>query len=693
MYMTMRLLTAGCIVLGILSEPVVAEWTSAGGPFGGDVRSFTRQGITIFAGTNDGGVFASADGGESWSGSSVGLTFSRLSAMRVFALTSVGGTLVAGTLGGGVFRSTDSGATWIAADSGINNHTIYSFTVKGDTVFAGDYNGNIYQSVNLAKKWTVVESGLTIKPVYAMTSSHDTVYALVYGEGVLRSDNSGKTWIWKKDSLSNFYLQSLLVRGNTLLAGAANYLSAPGALFRSADCGEQWKRVTIGTDTVDVRALAADDSLLYVATGTCIFTSADDGVSWVVADSALAQNGVNTLFAANGSLYAGTLHGIFVSTDHGSSWKDANNGLTATTLRATAFAHDKVLAGVYGGVAYLDPASATWKPLGKGVVGGGDVWSITSLGNRYFAAAQGIFSLENDTALWHHSLTYDVRCGPVIGWGDTLYAAVGNQGIYFSPDSGGHWIDANWGFGYFAVIESTLFIGSFGQSEFRSESRNGVTWVKIANKGGPPNCNALIALNDDLYAGSGSGVFRSGDMGATWVSVNEGLRDSSVMSFAARGNRLYVATRSGVYATVNRGDTWVDVGSGLADNLVLSLTAGNDTLFAGTYGAGVWKRALSEMVVAATVPPAASRLLSNRIVKWVQGRSNLEVHFSCDNSDKAVLTLFSVSGKKVASCEKQGITAGAQIIAVNTRDVSAGCYYAVLQSGKNRYFTTVSLVR
>jgi photosystem II stability/assembly factor-like uncharacterized protein len=62
-----------------------------------------------------------------------------------------------------------------------------------------------------------------------------------------------------------------------------------------------------------------------------------------------------------------------------------------------------------------------------------------------------------------------------------------------------------------------------------------------------------------VYAGSGSGVFKSTDGGASWQAVNAGLTERYVFDLAIDQRHpatLYAATQSGVFKSTNAGRTW-----------------------------------------------------------------------------------------------------------------------------------------
>lgn len=138
-----------------------------------------------------------------------------------------------------------------------------------------------------------------------------------------------------------------------------------------------------------------------------------------------------------------------------------------------------------------------------------------------------------------------------------------------------------------------IYAGSFGHGVFRTTDR-GATWTPVGDGVADPFILSLAITRDGLvYAGTfRGGVFRSRDEGNTWQSVNEGLKRLEVKSLLAVDHDLYAGTGDGVYRLHGADDHWVPVTTGLDDTLVHSLArAADGTLFAGTSGKGVFRLA------------------------------------------------------------------------------------------------------
>jgi len=77
-----------------------------------------------------------------------------------------------------------------------------------------------------------------------------------------------------------------------------------------------------------------------------------------------------------------------------------------------------------------------------------------------------------------------------------------------------------------------------------------------------------INSDNDIYAGTTTGVFRSFDHGDNWIAVNSGMTTASIRSIIFKSNGdIYAGTfgyGGGVFMSADSGGSWTDVSSGLS---------------------------------------------------------------------------------------------------------------------------------
>lgn len=134
-----------------------------------------------------------------------------------------------------------------------------------------------------------------------------------------------------------------------------------------------------------------------------------------------------------------------------------------------------------------------------------------------------------------------------------------------------------------------VYAGSFGHGIFRSTDR-GAIWESVGNGVTDPYILSLAVTREGIvYAGTfRGGIFRTRDEGKTWQPVNAGLKRLEVKALLAVEEELYAGTGDGVYRLHGAEDRWSVVTTGLDDVLVHALARSSDgTLYAGTSGKGI----------------------------------------------------------------------------------------------------------
>jgi len=134
-----------------------------------------------------------------------------------------------------------------------------------------------------------------------------------------------------------------------------------------------------------------------------------------------------------------------------------------------------------------------------------------------------------------------------------------------------------------------VYAGSFGHGLFRSLDRGGI-WKPVGNGITDPYILSVTVTTPGIvYVGTfRGGIFRSRDEGKTWQSVNAGLKRLEVKALMAVDEELYAGTADGVYRLHESEDRWSVVTTGLEDVLVHALARSSDgTLYAGTSGKGI----------------------------------------------------------------------------------------------------------
>ena len=179
--------------------------------------------------------------------------------------------------------------------------------------------------------------------------------------------------------------------------------------------------------------------------------------------------------------------------------------------------------------------------------------------------------------------------------GTNLYAGTFQDGVFLSTDRGTSWTDMNNGLEGTAknVNElyfdgTALYAGTNGTGLSKSID-GGASWTATSLKN--EMVQTILSVDDALYVGCWSGVYKSTDSGTSWTLINNGLmskESKEVQTLHSVGSVLYVGTNAGVFTSPDGGANWTPANNGLPPLEVYSLHSVGTTLYAGVWQGGVY---------------------------------------------------------------------------------------------------------
>jgi len=150
---------------------------------------------TLYCSTED-GVYRSEDRGNSWkhTGLSVG-------GVRVVVQHPKDpNTLFAGTDECGIYITHNGGKYWERCAAGLDHSTFYAIAFDPNSpqiVYAGGYVTGIYKSIDGGQSWKRMNEGLTNLNIHSLAvdpNNSNRVYAGTFWSGVFRSLDGGASW-------------------------------------------------------------------------------------------------------------------------------------------------------------------------------------------------------------------------------------------------------------------------------------------------------------------------------------------------------------------------------------------------------------------------------------------------------------------------------------------------------------------
>lgn len=297
------------------------------------IRAWTRWGNLWAAGTGDGHVILSADGGQTWHDVSV-------TPEAIYALSITNGEaapiIYAAGSNGFLARSHDGGATWEALNTG-KSLDLYALAPAPDgTMWAAGTGGWVYHITNTGV--TAMQADEDERTLYALIAPQAGVlWAVGDGPDVVRSEDDGATW-----SLQNGG-RLVRLRGVTFITPQIGW--AVGERERNEENKDNHNAVILYTEdgghTWQVQPLpqeprnsyswlddisCVDELRCWVGGRNAIFHTENGGVTWERQRPGLSKRFYSVLFPTPLTGFVGGSTGLILKTvDGGRTWTNISS--------------------------------------------------------------------------------------------------------------------------------------------------------------------------------------------------------------------------------------------------------------------------------------------------------------------------------------------------------------------------------
>jgi photosystem II stability/assembly factor-like uncharacterized protein len=278
--------------------------------------------------------------------------------------------------GGGLYFSADDGETWERRSAGLTVEHVFTLgsadTAGGPVIYAGTEPVALFRSRDYGRSWQELPAIRRVPgtdkwtfpppPHLAHTKSlsidprdPDIIFAAIEQGALLKTEDGGATWreLDSYDRPDDRWYRDI----HRIVQGPANpdemFMTSGVGLYRSRDAGETWEHLTgmdfrVGyPDHLVVSPL--DDRMIFMAgaardptfwrtthhAGGTVLRSRDSGRNWEPADRGLPQNGRANIEAmtiaihpGGFSLFVGNTDGeVYCSEDGGEEWSLVVDGL------------------------------------------------------------------------------------------------------------------------------------------------------------------------------------------------------------------------------------------------------------------------------------------------------------------------------------------------------------------------------
>ena len=439
---------------------------------------------------------------------------------------------------GFVFKSTDGGEQFELVGDFANLTRWLFFTNSDD-------NEELLVTTGIFDR----EPDTAVEKEYRNLSGVDAI-ASGLGVGVFKSNTGSNTWYQSNEGInpkrsmhfggadqSPFDAKLIIIAsGNDVDNSLRDY---PGAIYKSIDRGASWKDVSplySGLGMYGAVAFAeSDNNIVYVAGENEFLRSIDQGETWTIheqwgpagikpgnpIDMVVSKTDPNTVFVNN---YGG---GVFKTEDGGETWINWSNGYSGANILGISVGRTGCLA--VNGRSQIHLSGDF-----------GETWQGILYGKSY--------SLGDGLAI--KFLTHD-------GSNETIIATDANNGhLYFSSNLGSDWEIATG----LVEIEHSLFEESFGIHIVEEAASNPMVlyagYIQSKIKGQDPHQLDEIKQSPGMY--------KSVDGGMSWFPINNGLPDedysrnvSDIAVSSQNEDVVYINLLfDGLYYTVDGGESW-----------------------------------------------------------------------------------------------------------------------------------------
>ncbi len=309
----------------------VAHWSGSGAPYvHADNHDLMFAGSTLWV-SNDGGVFASTNGGSTWTDKSGNLPIAQFYGFG--QSTTNANVLIGGQQDNGT-NLTSNGGTSFSEVLGGDGMQCFIDRTNDNNMFASIYYGDLYRSTTGGSSFNfiyTVPGGDWVTPWMQDPSVATTLYA--GGTNVYKSTNNGTAWASISASLAIGTILQLDVAPSNNLNIVA---SSSSRVMKTINGGTAWTEITAGLPTglaiQSVRFSPTDANKIYVCyasyAGTSVYCSTNGGTTWANISTGLPAIPANCLaFQSNGDVYCGTDLGVYLLSAGGTTWTAFTTGM------------------------------------------------------------------------------------------------------------------------------------------------------------------------------------------------------------------------------------------------------------------------------------------------------------------------------------------------------------------------------
>lgn len=462
----------------------------------------------VYAGTADGRIVKSTDGGASWQVLAQEPAWGSVSALAVSAAEPR--HLVATSTGAGVLLSTDAGRTWATCATPKRALSVAIALSDADVLYAACGRDGVWRSADGGRTWSAATVGIrqncVIRDVAVDPRNADRVFCI----GAAGWDGF---FYWSEDGGGSWHLANLMKRD----------LAADPTL------PDEFAWVAGGSATLSNPANLAlnprNPAELFIAGNWRPCFSADAGRTWEERDRSADITCVTDIRFSGGNTYVTAMdEGLLVSGDGGATWRQLCPLKYDTALSGHQW---RVLVWQLGDAQRILSTCSPWAEPPNRVL-------VSEDGGRSFRIIRDGLPDYRPTAntMWGQSYPRALAADPR-----------NPRVLYLGMDG-----------------DAEPEAGRMGGGIFKSED-GGYSWRHLPAQPGSRRVFNALAVDpadpDRLYwgaCGTGGGLYRSDDAGATWRRAFDA--ETWVFNVAVSPTGVVYCPGTNLWKSDDHGNTW-----------------------------------------------------------------------------------------------------------------------------------------
>ncbi len=706
--------------LGIIASAICMFVLAISSAFADGFNSVhTADGNFVIAAGNDGRIFRTVNGGNTWAaytepstvfksvyvfGNNVWLT---TAAGKVYK-SSTGSTTLTGYSTGSsvsinsvcfvndltgfvcgdnssVFKSVDGGLTWTPSNTGITGVDLSSISFKdAQNGMVGGKNGKVYVTSNGGTSWTA-ETINTAKNITDVKVFSDG--AVVAGEwGVLFTKSGSGPWAQVK---TNIRTDITAIAGTSVsdvhVCGGGGFIrnnTGGNSLFRNFEMNPMLANL------VDI-VYAGNKGFAVSSLNNAIIRTTNAGAQWelpsgtnVTYNWALKPGASGNFLGNNLSLHPTDRNSVFIvfgtqvfkSNDKGEDWAPVGNPITAGNTPHSFF---------------VSPRDT-------------NIWLVAMAGS----SPDKIYRTTNYGQTWTEVLARNFsNYGQPLEMDQndpsTFYFAPDNGGFYKSTDDGATFTEISNNFAFRSPCDIIVMhdsskiifvadgITGSGQAKVFKSVNGGVNWTDVHTAAASEIPSMANTVFDKSVVWttewSGSTIYKSTNYGDNF-SVHHNNTFSGWGSDICHEDPTLMITGSwgaSAVISINGGANWTNISSGLGGHGGGIMIPDRGYMICHQ-GSNVYKLNVTYSVVTAVNENSLTGIPSDFMLS--QNYPNpfnpsTKINYSIPNSSNVVLKVYNELGAEVASLVEGFRNAGAYEVSFDGNGLSSGIYFYKLQSG------------